>query len=62
MNKELKNRLLPLIREANENGVDIISYKNFTDYLKDNHEYNMKCHLMPYKYLYGSLVKEAISI
>jgi hypothetical protein len=62
MNKELKDRLLPLVREAKQNGVDVISYKSFTDYLKDNHEYNMRCHLMPYKYLYGSLIKEAISI
>ena len=62
MNKEMKDRLFPLIREAKENGVDIISYKSFNDYLKDNQQYSMRCHLMPYKYLYGSFVKEAISI
>jgi hypothetical protein len=62
MNKEIKDRLLHLIREAKVNGVDVISYKSFAKYLKHNHEYNMKCQLIPYKYLYGSLVKEAISI
>lgn len=60
MNKELKDRLLPLIQEASKKGVNVISYKSFSEYLRHNREYNMRCHLMPYKYLYGSLVREAI--
>lgn len=61
MNPDIKNKLLFLIKIANEQGVDVTSYNSFVNFLNNNRQYNTKCHLIPYKYLYGSLVREAIS-
>lgn len=62
MNELTKNKLFMLLREAHDNHVNISSYKAFVVYLNENMEYNIKCHLMMHKYLYGSFVKEAMSV
>lgn len=62
MNQDIKNRLLCLIKTASKNGVNVEDYNSFVNYLRQNKEYNIKCHLIMYKYLYGSLIREAISL
>lgn len=53
------NRIILKLIEANHLAVDITSYKSFMTFLKENKEFNLRCRLIDYRYLYGSLVNQA---
>lgn len=53
------NKIILKLIEANASSIDITSYRSFMFYLKDQKEFNLRCRLIDYKYLYGSLVSQA---
>jgi len=59
INDKIYNRIILKLIEANASSVDIISYRSFMFYLRDQKEFNLRCWLIDYKYLYGSLVNQA---
>jgi len=53
------NKIILKLVEAKSLSVDIASYKSFMFYLRNQKEFNLRCVLIDYRYLYGSLVSQA---